>query len=208
MDSSFTLTDITEFTRHYLAIFYSFVALFYTLRIVFLTRATAKEVVFPGRPYCNDWWNHLAFRIFRVTIWWVCLARLFYPQLDYYLGLFYDFQHPIVIVTGVALLTSGFLMTILVHFAMGSAWRSGIDPNRPTKLITSGMYQYSRNPMFVFVAIAQWGFFLALPSCFSLLCLIIGHLALYRQVREEEKHLSVLFPQEFVAYTQKVRRWV
>jgi protein-S-isoprenylcysteine O-methyltransferase Ste14 len=62
--------------------------------------------------------------------------------------------------------------------------------------------------MFVCVAVAQLGFFFALPSVFSLVCLIVGLYTLNSQTIEEEIHLSQKFPKAYTAYKSKVRRWV
>ena len=57
---------IIEFTRIYLAVFYTAVALFYTVRIITAKKNTHSELVFLGQPFCSHWWNHMTFRLFRV----------------------------------------------------------------------------------------------------------------------------------------------
>lgn len=202
------MTDITEVARIYLAVFYSFVAFFYTTRIILMKRSLKKELVFPGEKYCVNWWNHIIFRFFRVLIWGVCLVRLFFPNMDYYLGIFDTLYTPNIILAGLFLLTLGFTLTIIIHFKMGRLWSSGIDPNGPQRLIQTGFYRYTRNPMFCCVALAQVGFFLALPSCFSATCLLVGIYTLNSQAIEEEKHLVKALPNEYSNYTNQVRRWL
>ncbi|MEW6983783.1 isoprenylcysteine carboxylmethyltransferase family protein [Colwelliaceae bacterium 6471] len=204
----FNTSEIIEFTKVYLAVFYSIVAAFYTFRVINKKRKTGKSLVFAGKQYCKTWWNHIAFRFFRISIWMVCLFRLFYPNTDIYLGMINILTLSSVIGLGLILLTVGFLSTVLIHYSLGKEWRSGIDPSGPAKVITSGVYQFSRNPMFVSIAIAQLGFFFAMPSVFSLLCLIVGLYTLHSQALEEEIHLSQKFPIEYAAYVSKVRRWV
>ncbi|KGJ86396.1 methyltransferase family protein [Colwellia psychrerythraea] len=206
MLSDFFSSGIIEFTKVYLAVFYSIVAAFYTYRVVSKQRKSGKPLVFSGKLFCQTWWNHIVFRFFRISIWMVCLFRLFYPNIDNYLGMLNILELSPVI--GLVLLTTGFLSTALIHCSLGKEWRSGIDPSGPTKVITSGAYQFSRNPMFVCIAVAQLGFFLAMPSVFSLLCLTIGLYTLNSQALEEEIHLSQKFPIEYAAYVAKVRRWV
>jgi protein-S-isoprenylcysteine O-methyltransferase Ste14 len=53
----------------------------------------------------------------------------------------------------------------------------------------------------------QLGFFLALPSVFSLVCLVAGVLVITRQAKEEEKALAQRFGQDYEAYRAKVPRW-
>lgn len=202
------VSEITEFTRLYLAVFFSFVAVFYTVRILRMKKTVGQALVFPGKRFCSTWWNHMMFRFFRVVIWMICLWRLFFPSIDTGLGLFESLQHFMVILSGNVLLTLGFVFTIGVHFSLGAGWRSGVDPEGPVKLVSTGAYKYSRNPMFLGVAISQAGFFLALPSVFSLVCLCFGLLMLHRQVQAEEHHLSEQFPQAYEVYAARVRRWL
>jgi len=205
MDSS---SAIVEFTRVYLAVFYTFVAAFYTVRIIAKKRSESREVVFPGATRSATWWNHILFRVFRFMIWMVCVCRMFYPAVDDYLGIIAGLNVFPAILAGNILLTAGFLFSIAVHFDLGRQWRSGIDPAGPEKLRTDGFYNYSRNPMFLGVAIAQAGFFLALPSVFSGVCLLVGWYTLHRQVIAEETHLSHCFPAEYARYRGRVRRWL
>ncbi|TDG12605.1 isoprenylcysteine carboxylmethyltransferase family protein [Seongchinamella unica] len=205
MDSSST---IVEFTRVYLAIFYSCVAAFYALRITAKKRAGLPEVVFPGERFSTTWWNHMLFRAFRLTIWMVCLFRYFFPGIDSYLGFFVYINVWPVVLAGNILLTAGFLFTVVIHFSLGSNWRSGIDPNKPEKLRTDGFYRFSRNPMFLGIATAQVGFLLAIPSVFSAVCLIIGLYTLHSQTLAEEAHLMKLFPKDYRHYIGHVRRWL
>ena len=205
MDGTATLV---EFTRVYLAVFYTCVAAFYAVRITARKRAGSREVVFPGEVFCSTWWNHMLFRAFRFTIWMVCLFRLFFPSLDNYLGFFAGLNVWPVVLAGNILLTAGFLFTVVVHFSLGRDWRSGIDPRGPEKLKTDGVYRFSRNPMFLGVATAQVGFLLAMPSVFSGVCLLVGFYALHSQTVAEEVHLLKSFPEDYRRYANQVRRWL
>ena len=101
-------SPIVEFTRIYLAVFYSGVAAFYAIRITAKKRAGSGEVVFPGDPFSSTWWNHMLFRAFRLTIWMVCLFRWLFPEIDRYLGLFDVLNIWPIVLAGNLLLTAGF----------------------------------------------------------------------------------------------------
>lgn len=207
MDLSINSIQLIEFTKIYLAVFYSTVAAFYTLSVITKKKKHGKKLIFAGQRLGKTWWNHITFRLFRITIWMLCLLRVPYPNIDNYLGMITDLQAPSIILLGLFLLTVGFITTVLIHFSLGKEWRSGIDPSGPNKVISSGVYRFSRNPMFICIAISQLGFFLAIPSIFSLVCLIIGLYTLRSQALEEELHLSQKFPVAYAAYSSKVRRW-
>ncbi len=172
-----------------------------------MKRAGLREVVFTGARFSSTWWNHMLFRAFRLAIWMVCLFRYFFPGLDNYLGILDNLVVWPVVLAGDILLAAGFFFTVAIHFSFGSKWRSGIDPDEPEQLTTDGFYRFSRNPMFLGIAAAQIGFFLALPSVFSCVCLLVGLLALYRQALAEEAHLGKLFPEAYAQYMGRVNRW-
>lgn len=203
-----TTTDIHDAVRAYLAVFFTFVAAFYSLRIFYMKSHVAAEVVFPGRWFSGTWWNHMVFRCFRLLIWAICVIRQFEPSTDRYLGMIGWLQHDWLVLSGAVLLTLGFALAIAGHFDQGRNWRSGIERAGPPYLKVTGLYRFSRNPIFLGVAIAQIGFFLALPSCFTLICLGVGLIALNRQILSEERHLEETFKGQYRDYTRMVRRWI
>jgi protein-S-isoprenylcysteine O-methyltransferase Ste14 len=83
-----------------------------------------------------------------------------------------------------------------------------VDPKQNRHLLTGGPYNRSRNPVFIAVMLGQFGFFLALPSVFSLVCLIAGVTVLIRQARVEERALADFFGDTYEAYRRRVPRWL
>lgn len=199
---------VWEATRGYLAVFYTFVALFYTVRIITLQRSTQQARVFHGTKGSINWWHHKIFGVFRVLIWMICVWRLFVPSLDNWLGLFPVMHLPWLIVMGNLLLTLGFAWAILSHFSLGHAWTSGVDENGQKPLVTQGVYSLSRNPIYLGVLTAQFGFMLALPSVFSVICFIVGVTTIVRQTQVEESHLFEKYTEHYTNYCQVVRRWL
>jgi protein-S-isoprenylcysteine O-methyltransferase Ste14 len=107
-----------------------------------------------------------------------------------------------------ACLSVGFAIALISYKQLGDLWRSGIDPEGPGKLQQQGLYKFSRNPMYVGVITAQLGFFLALPSVFTLVCLLVGVFAILRQVNAEELHLHRVLPGDYKQYMNNVPRWI
>ena len=199
---------VIEFTRWFLALFFIGVAAFYTVRILAIIRRSRTSPVFSGRPGTLHWATHSAFRVFRALILVVCVGRLIWPGLDLYLGTFDALWHPLVLMLGNALLLTGFLSVIAIHKYMGENWRSGTRAEDRTRLITTGPFGVSRNPMMLGVMVAQLGLFLALPSVFTLVCLIVGVWAVIAQVAVEERLLSDRFGTEYAAYRDQIPRWL
>lgn len=90
--------------------------------------------------------------------------------------------------------------------------RTTVNPLKPeaaSALVTSGIYRYTRNPMYVGFALwlLAWGLYLASP----LVLLGVLGFVLYMnrlQIAPEERALGRLFGAAFAAYRQRVRRWL
>lgn len=90
--------------------------------------------------------------------------------------------------------------------------RTTVDPRRPagaTTLITSGIYRYSRNPMYLGVLLVLIGWALFLSNLLSALLIVGFVLYINRyQILPEERLLQEKFGADFIAYKGKVRRWI
>ena len=107
----------------------------------------------------------------------------------------------------------------LVGIAMGalaviSFRRAGttISPTKPTStsaLVVSGIYRWTRNPMYLGLLFFLIGWALILANPLSLLGLLVFAAYMTRfQIIPEEKALASLFGSEFAAYQSRVRRWL
>ncbi len=91
---------------------------------------------------------------------------------------------------------------------MGSSWRIGIDTQNQTKLVQTGLFRLSRNPIFLGMRLNLLGLFLVLPNAVTLVILLLGDALIQIQVRLEETHLSEAHGEGYQAYCQQVRRWL
>jgi protein-S-isoprenylcysteine O-methyltransferase Ste14 len=194
-------------SRWFLAIFFVVVALFYTVSISLKTRRAGVSPVTFGRFPGRHWLIHTTFRVFRALILVVCLIRLPYPQFDRVLVPFERLWMPALLLSGNAIMLASFAGLIWLHRAMGSHWRSGIPAGEAEPLITTGAYALSRNPMFLLIQLAQIGFFLSLPSVFTLVCLGVGMAAIHAQARLEERHLEAHHGDAYRRYAERTPRW-
>lgn len=197
-----------EFTRWFLAGYFSAVAIFYTVRVLGERARTGASPVFSGTPGTTHFVTHLAFRGFRVAILGVCCARLVWPAFDAYLGPIRVLWHPAVLLSGAALMLASLSAALYIHFYLGRDWRSGTRDGDAPRLITSGPFAISRNPMMVFVMTGQIGLFLALPTAFTLLCLVAGVWAVLTQVGVEERMLEARYGAAYEAYASQTPRWL
>ncbi len=110
---------------------------------------------------------------------------------------------------GGAILVAG--LTLLV-FAGGLFKRAGTDmiPFREVSaLVTSGVYRFSRNPMYLGMAAILLGCAVTVGAATALLIPPLFMVIVeWRYIRPEENLLADLFPEEYPAYRQRVRRWL
>jgi protein-S-isoprenylcysteine O-methyltransferase Ste14 len=96
--------------------------------------------------------------------------------------------------------------TPAIWFTGALHWLIGKEPAR---LVSSGLYKYSRNPMYLGVMITVSGEALFFQQSvllrYLLLLLVIFYLVV---VVIEEPHLEQKFGEEYKTYRKKVRRWL
>lgn len=190
------------------AAFFTFVAVFYTVRILQVGRRLGRSPVGYGRPGTEQHRLYLTFRVFRVLIWLVSVARAFWPPLDAILSPLRPLAVPWVMVSGNLLLVTTFAIVMRQHLKLGLAWRSGLaDASDPVPLLTDRPYRRFRHPMLATIMIAQLGLLLAIPSLFTLICLVVGIATLLRQARLEEADMARRHGEAWSAYLAARRAW-
>ncbi|MGF1833162.1 methyltransferase family protein [Photobacterium sanguinicancri] len=89
--------------------------------------------------------------------------------------------------------------------------RTTVNPHKPkntSRLVTEGIYQFSRNPMYlglVLFLIAACLYLGAVSPC-VMVFLFVGYMNHF-QIEPEEDALKLKFGDEFTTYCQRVRRW-
>lgn len=88
--------------------------------------------------------------------------------------------------------------------------KTSIEPWKPTShLITSGLYAWSRNPIYAAFCLINIGIGCYFNSFWMLLSFLPSALAVYFvAIRKEEAYLTLKFGDEYAAYKSKVRRWL
>jgi len=87
---------------------------------------------------------------------------------------------------------------------------TNIRPDRPaSRLMTSGIYRFTRNPMYLGMTILYAGLALAFDSLIAFLLLPIVLTIMQTQViAREERYLEARFGDDFRSYREWVRRWL
>ncbi len=92
--------------------------------------------------------------------------------------------------------------------SFGTSFRVGIDTDRPDKLISTGVFAYTRNPIYLAFGFVLVGEFLIQPTWLMLIYMLAGFTLLHRQVLREEAFMSAHYGAEFQAYAARVRRYL
>ena len=92
--------------------------------------------------------------------------------------------------------------------SFGNSFRVGIDEKKPDRLVTSGMFGISRNPIYVCFDAFFTGLFLVHKNSVILVAAIAFALLIHRQILREEKFLRAHYGAEYEDYCKKVRRYL
>lgn len=113
--------------------------------------------------------------------------------------------HPL----GLALMAWGYL-----QYRLGGRYRSRLGGGGPglgkppVRLVTTGIYRYTRNPMYLGHLIFYAGLAVALRSWVAVALLLVHIPWFHRRVLRDEANLARLFGAEFDEYRSGVRRWI
>lgn len=110
------------------------------------------------------------------------------------------------IIIGMAVLLDIWSLLLFFH---AKTTPNPMKPGSTSHLVTSGLYRYSRNPMYLglLVMLIGWGLYLGSLSPLSMLPLFI-RLLTKQQIEPEEIILMDKFGPEYKDFQQRVRRWI
>lgn len=107
------------------------------------------------------------------------------------------------------LIGAGFELSGIFAFRRAKTTVNPLRPDTSSRLVSSGVYRWTRNPMYVglvFMLLA-WATYLA--CAWAVLGLPVFVLYITRfQIRPEEKALAALFGRHYTDYQARVRRWL
>lgn len=135
-----------------------------------------------------------------IAAWWA--ARLLPPL---------SFALPLHSLIAACVASVGLLLNVLPKLAFQRA-ATTVNPLRPelsSRLVTSGIYRYTRNPMYLGQAmiLLGWALYLhnaaALPAVPALIVYVTRF-----QIQPEERHLAARFAGAYAAFSTQVPRWL
>ncbi len=139
----------------------------------------------------------------------VLLAGLAWAAARYLPALWFPvpFNAPIV----GALAGAGLALNVLPKLALGRVGTT-VNPLRPgstTHLVTSGIYRYTRNPMYLGHSVMLLGWAVFLHNAVAFLAVPAFMLYISRfQIQPEERHLAARFPEAYASFCRQAPRWL
>jgi protein-S-isoprenylcysteine O-methyltransferase Ste14 len=90
--------------------------------------------------------------------------------------------------------------------------KTTVNPTKPeasSTVVSSGIYAFSRNPMYLAMLISLLSFAYYIQHLASVLVILmfIGYMTRF-QIIPEERMLTKIFGQQYIDYQSKVRRWL
>ena len=104
------------------------------------------------------------------------------------------------------------LLILLIPITKFIKSKTTIDPikfKKVNKLVTSGVYKYSRNPMYLGLLIIVISSSIISLNIYSLSTPIVFYWWINRfQIKSEEIFLTEKFGEKYLSYKSKTRRWI
>lgn len=112
-------------------------------------------------------------------------------------------------ILGAVLASLGIVITLVAQFAMGDAWRIGVDPSEHTELVTDGPFSVVRNPIFAAMIPSFMGIALLAPNVVMIAGAMLLMVALELQTRLiEEPYLAGVHGETYAAYAAQTGRFL
>jgi len=113
------------------------------------------------------------------------------------------------------IIVGGIFMMMALWFAAGGFFM--LVRNKTTfhtakstqKIVTDGIYRFSRNPLYLSLLLLLSGVAVLLSSLWLFVAVpVLYVLLLFKAVKPEEQYLLQKFGEEYSNYLEKVRRWI
>lgn len=90
----------------------------------------------------------------------------------------------------------------------GGGGRGETWEKEPPRLITTGPYAFTRNPVYLGHIIFMLALSLTLHSLLAFIFAVVMGVTFHRRILKDEKRLAVVFAPQYLDYKSDVRRWI
>ena len=139
---------------------------------------------------------HIAFTLLLLS--W--LSDYFFPQFRFVYG---KFKY-----IGLIIFLAGLSITFYSFYLFKKNKTPIIPGTKPTFVVQSGPYKFTRNPMYIGVTFALLGISIYIGNLLSLISPLIFFILMNLiYIPFEEKLMENIFGKQYLGYKKKVRRW-
>jgi protein-S-isoprenylcysteine O-methyltransferase Ste14 len=110
---------------------------------------------------------------------------------------------------GIIVLVGALILVRLSQHQLGESWRIGVDRSgTPSRLVTTGLYSLSRNPINLGLLLTAVGLFMALPNAVTFSIANVTFIIFQIRIRIEEEHMVQTHGDSYEAYRRSTPRWL
>jgi len=111
-------------------------------------------------------------------------------------------------IAGVVLITLGLIIFVFAFVSFGDSWRVGFDVKTPGALVTTGLFAFTRNPIYVFLDLWFLGTFLINGRLIFLIFALLTFTVIHWQILQEEAFLRNLYGEKYEDYLNTTGRYI
>jgi protein-S-isoprenylcysteine O-methyltransferase Ste14 len=120
-----------------------------------------------------------------------------------------EFAYPPLRIVGMGIVGAGITGSAMLSFWGAHTTANPMKPTSASFLVTSGIYRFTRNPMYLglLLLLAGWALYLANILAFLFLPAFILYMNRF-QIKPEERALTDRFGRKYLEYASRVNRWI
>ena len=169
--------------------------------IVAVVTSRYRSLGFIGSPSINPWFFYTG----KISLFFSIALPILHTAIPEFTG-FWESPSWLSWI-GAVMISIGAVILLISFYGLGSALKYGL-PDEDTRLITTGLFRYSRNPLYVGLFSLNLGSILFFPCIWNIIfsgyCIITHIFMGYGEARFLYKRIC----QEWIEYTKKVRRYL
>ncbi|WP_081811845.1 MULTISPECIES: ElyC/SanA/YdcF family protein [unclassified Butyrivibrio] len=196
------INGMVKMTYRIIALFFMFVfyGIYFTKMMLQKKKGIVTDQIAKGKSRDKGYYIELTMKIATylaplAEVISIVLGTVSFPLMFRIIGMYFAFVGDIVFFTSV--------------YTMRDSWRAGVaeDDKEKRNLVTTGIYNYSRNPAFLGFNLVYTGILLMFFNPVLLVISVFAMVMLHLQILREEKFLEKTYGSEYTQYKGRTSRY-
>lgn len=180
----------------------------FVIRSVILYRQTGiNPMVFTKTDNAHDFIGK-SYKLMILGTWFSIGMYSFFPHYYKFIMPIWYLENDSIKLISSIIVVLAFIGVLVAQIQMAKSWRIGINFDEKTDLVSTGVFRFSRNPVFLGIIISYIGTFLIIPNMVSFTLMVVCVIVIQIQVRMEEEFLNEIHGEKYLQYKKEVRRWI